>query len=134
MSNRLTIVPTKFENKYSKEVSFGYRAFDDFMSVYDNMAESLPDDELEFLQLVVEDVNSNAAPLALKAALEFCKEHELGLTIDQTYYEYEQISHILDVGKVKINTGYLPKEIAIEILELLKKRIPQMLNKSGEIE
>lgn len=94
MSNNLTIVPCEFKNVRSGEVSYGYRLFDDYTSVYDNTWESIPDDDMEFLKELVQavkDSNNNE----IMNALEFVVEWQNSITIGKTEYQFEEIKEIL---------------------------------------
>jgi hypothetical protein len=93
--NRLNLVPTEFRNVRSGTVTKGYRAYDDNFCCYENLMETIPDDDLDFLEYVVDDVVLNSVNLNLKTALEHCLEHELGIEIDQEYYEFDEIKQIL---------------------------------------
>lgn len=96
MSNRITFIPTEFTNSISGTKSYGYRAYDDFHTCYDNNWEEPITDELEFLERIIDEVNNNQTPDGVKEMLEHCQEYELGLDIDNQSYQYEQISHLLD--------------------------------------
>lgn len=89
MSNRITFEPTEFTNVRTGEVSRGYRAYDDYASTYSNGWESIPDDDLEFLAMVIEDGNEEATKL-----LNHCAEHERGVFIGPVFYGWEKIREL----------------------------------------
>ena len=93
MSNRICIEPTKFEDVRTGHVSYGYRIFDDHGSAYGNLWESIPDDDLHVLQMVVDDREDNN--FVLNSLLDWIQEKETGITIGDTPYEWEQIKDIV---------------------------------------
>ena len=90
MSNLVTIEPTQFTNTRSGESTFGFRAYDDYGQTYENIFESIPDDNLEFLALVVEYPNE-----ILGGMLEYARINEKVIKVGGTFYEYDEIKHIV---------------------------------------
>ena len=88
--NRVTIEPTKFVNVRGGAETYGYRIFDSYCSVYDNTLESIPDDNLELLKIVVENDND-----VVQDMLEYLVETESGLEIGDTYYDFDEVKHLL---------------------------------------
>ncbi len=91
----LNLEPTVFKNVRQDSETFGYRCYDEYLAVYENNWESIPDNDMEFLADVVEDCNNNSAPDGVKDALEHCKDNEVGLTIGGQYYDFEEILEVL---------------------------------------
>ena len=91
MGNRITIEPTKFEDVRTGAVSYGYRAYDDYDSTYCNQWESIPDDDLEFLALVMEEVDDTVKQMLFNVTT-----FDEGLYVGNTYYEWKQIAHLWD--------------------------------------
>ena len=50
----ITIEPIKFEDQRIKNVTFGYRLYNDYGTIYDNIWESIFDDNLEVLSKVMD--------------------------------------------------------------------------------
>ena len=90
MSNLVTIEPTQFTNTRSGESTFGFRAYDDYGQTYGNIFESIPDDDLEFLTLVAKDPDD-----ILSGMLDSVRENEKGIKVGETFYEYDEIKHIV---------------------------------------
>lgn len=69
---------------------WGFNAYDD----YDNCSafnwEKLPDDDLEFLYDIL--THENGYPEALKSLLDFAQEMQKGITIRETYYDWDELS------------------------------------------
>lgn len=89
--NRLYIEPTKFIDVRSDHETFGFRWWDDFDQGYDNNLESIPDDDLEFLELIIREHDSDE----LGRALEFAYKDSKSICIGDTWYSYEQWGPIL---------------------------------------
>lgn len=84
MSNQVTFVRTKFED-YSG-VSYGWRAYDDYESSYNNNnVTPMPEDDEEFFNIV--RLDGGAAYM-----IDFLLESGKGLNIDNTFYEIEEIT------------------------------------------
>jgi hypothetical protein len=92
MANRITIEPTKFVNVRTDNVSFGWRAYDDYSQCYDNTLERIPEDDLEFLSLVVE----HNCDVILGGMLDFVTNNEQGINIGDNHYTHDQIKEILN--------------------------------------
>jgi hypothetical protein len=91
MSNRLHIIPTKFEDVRTGEVGYGWRAFDDYYNEYSNMWDSIPDDNLEFFDLVLADGCFSENEDALESAISY----RGGLYIADIWYTSDHILPIL---------------------------------------
>ncbi len=83
--SRVSLVATKFVNVKSGEESFGYRLYDDYDSVYNNMWNFIPDNDLDFLELALEDGHG---------MFDFLQENELGIDINGTWYDWNEIEHL----------------------------------------
>lgn len=88
--NRVTIEPTKFVNVRSGEESLGYRMYDNYGSHYDNTLESIPDDDLELLKIVVTNNDD-----IIQDLLDYVVETESGIEIGGVCYNYSEIKHII---------------------------------------
>jgi hypothetical protein len=94
MSNTLTLIPTKFQDIRSGDVTYGYRIFDSYDDSYSNTWESIPDDDMEFLKMVLDETVENYSQVVLEM-FNFLQENEKGLDIDGTFYDFEDIKEIL---------------------------------------
>lgn len=92
MSNSVVIEPTRFVSARSGEVTFGYRAYDDYAGTYCNNLPSIPDDDLEFLRAVVD----NGIDETLAGLISYCRETEKGLCIGDTFYDWDSVKDILN--------------------------------------
>jgi hypothetical protein len=86
MSNRISIDPTEFVNIRSGSKTFGVRVYDDYGCAYDNTWESIPDDDMDIIEKVLECENE-----VIRDMMNFVKEEEKGIDIDGTYYEWDEI-------------------------------------------
>ena len=91
MSNRICLEPTEFTDVRSGSVSYGFRVFDDYGKGYSNLWESIPDDDLEVLAKALE-VDDDDVMTVLDAVM----EQKTGIYIGETYYPWEEISHLFD--------------------------------------
>jgi hypothetical protein len=85
MSNRASIQPTKFENVRSGHVTLGVRVHDDYGQSYDNTWDSIPDDDLDVLQKVLDSEDE-----VIKSIL----TPDKGIYIGDIWYDWEQIKHL----------------------------------------
>ncbi len=95
MSNRICFVPTKFENLRTGIITYGFRAYEGYDQVYDNTLESVPDDDFEFLKIVV---SNRLANQHIDDMLDYMVEYEKGCEIDGTWYDWNEIRHIVKYG------------------------------------
>jgi hypothetical protein len=89
MANRGTIQPTKFENVRTGHIDFGVRVYDDEGQTYDNTWDSIPDDDLEVLELVLKSKDDTIVGI-----LGFIQEYEKGIYIGEVWYTWDQIKHL----------------------------------------
>ncbi len=89
MSNRILLLSTKFEDVTG--ISYGYRISDDFGSDYNNESEEPIEDDLELLTYVKNVYAKDSVEI-----LDFMREHEKGITINNTYYDYDQVRSLLE--------------------------------------
>lgn len=83
MSNTVNFIRTEYKDYQG--VSYGWRAYDDYESIYDNNNSSpMPEDDKEFFQMIEE--NGSASSL-----FDFISENEVDCYIDGTFYEYSEI-------------------------------------------
>lgn len=93
MSSRIHIIKCTFDDQ---AMSYGYRVYDDYDKFYNNLIDqavlmSLSD--LELLSLVVREERDNPIWLCMK---EFLQMQKCGLLINDDWYDYDQISSILE--------------------------------------
>jgi len=86
MSNRLCIEPTEFKNTRTGEVTYGVRVYDNYGKAYSNTFESIPDDDMEILKMVVAKHDDDINDMFLTA-----NDYKTGMTIGDTFYPHEQI-------------------------------------------
>lgn len=91
MSNQVHIEPTRFENVRSGLVTYGFRAYDGYAQTYNNTWDSIPDDDMEVLKLALKDADD-----VLSDMLDFCREHERGLHVGDSYLDWDEIKHLLE--------------------------------------
>jgi len=89
MSNHIVIQPTKFVNVRSGNSTLGVRVYDNYGHSYDNTWDSIPDDDLEILKLVLEMDNE-----VVRSMMEFIKEDQKSIEIGGEYYHWESIKHL----------------------------------------
>jgi len=86
----INLVGTTF-TETTGDVSYGFRMYDEYEKTYCNILESPPpEDDLELLQVALEYTDDIS-----KAMFDFMREHETGLTINGTYYDWEEIADIV---------------------------------------
>lgn len=90
MSNIVTIVRTKFVNIKTGESTLGYRIYDNYAQDYNNCLNSIPEDDMEMLKVVGESVSDIGGSM-----LGFVIETGGTIMIDNEFYEFDQIKHIL---------------------------------------
>jgi hypothetical protein len=89
--NRVYIEPTEFTNTRTGSISHGYRIYDDSGSSYVNGWESIPDDDMELLALVMEEGNEFTDEM-----LSYVQEHGKSLYIGNEEYQWDEIKHLWD--------------------------------------
>ncbi len=94
MSNPVTIEPTMFTDVRSGVVSYGYRVFDSYDKHYENTWESIPDDDMEVLRMVLTDAVDSFSEVIIDM-FQSLLENENGLEIGDTFYDFEDIKKIL---------------------------------------
>lgn len=94
MSNVISLNPIEFTNARTGIVCLGYTAYDDHGSAYCNLWENIPDDDMEFLEKVVETCLEGHDDSTLGMLTHVC-EHECDIEIGQTSYKYSQIKDII---------------------------------------
>lgn len=93
MSNQVMLIPCKFVDTPSGDVSFGFRMVDDYGKTYsNNLDRELPDDDLEAL----EEVLTNHMDETITGFLEYLSENECGITIRDVPYEWNEIKEIVN--------------------------------------
>ena len=91
MSNTATIQPTIFCNHNTKDKTYGVRIYDNYGQSYDNTWESIPDDDFDILQQVLDNDNE-----IISTMFDFVSENKEGIMIGQEYYEWDKIKHLFD--------------------------------------
>lgn len=90
MSNKVIIEPTEFKNTRTGIISYGYIIYNDSDRSYDNTLDSIPENDLELLKLVLESND-----IVIDELIADVFDCETGLYFGSTYYEFEQIKHII---------------------------------------
>lgn len=73
---------------------FGFHAYDDHDNSVAFNWEKLPDDDKEFLYEIL--THENGYPESFGEMLEFASEMEKGITIRDTYYDWEELEEIYE--------------------------------------
>lgn len=89
MSNFISLVSCKFTDTDGAE-TYGFRIYDDYSKDYDNNSGSLITDDLNLLEYAVSVVTDQG-----RSIIEWLKIEQCGITINGTYFEYEQIKQLL---------------------------------------
>lgn len=90
MSNKTSLVRTKFTDLATGEETFGFRIYCDYSNGYCNIFKNKPDDDdLDFLAMAVEMANGET-----KNIFENLK-NGFGINIDGIWYDYDEIQCIL---------------------------------------
>jgi hypothetical protein len=89
--NKVTIQPTIFENHPQGTKTFGYRMYDDYGQTYLNTWESIPDDDIDILTMII-DSEDEIEVAMINHLLDRCQ----GLFIGDEWYEWDQIKHLFD--------------------------------------
>lgn len=92
MSNQATIVPCKFEDVRTGQVFYGARVYDGYGQSYINHWDSIPDDDLEVLQMVMEAEDQIIASILFEAVM------GKGVYIGNVWYEWDKIKHLWGKG------------------------------------
>lgn len=91
MSNRAHFTRTKFSDVDGGNVTFGYRAADDFVMYYDDTwATPGPESDLEFLAHIIETGSESVQDLISWIAAE-----EKGCYINGDWHTYEEIRDVV---------------------------------------
>jgi ethanolamine utilization protein EutP (predicted NTPase) len=87
MANQIDIVPTEFKDTHDGTVTLGVRVYDNYEQFYINTWKNIPDDDLDLLDKVLMEAGDSDI---------FCylQEEEKGVTIRDTYYEWDEIKHL----------------------------------------
>jgi hypothetical protein len=91
MSNRTYIEPTEFISVRSGKKDFGFRMYDDYTGTYKLFDSSIPDDDMDFLKLVLENLDDVSRDM-----IDFIRETQSHLYIGDTLYTYEEIKKVLE--------------------------------------
>jgi len=91
--NKVVIEPTVFENHRTALRTYGVRVYDDHGQAYDNTWDSIPDDDMDVLQLV-----SQSEDETIVGIIDFVIEQGNGLYVGPTWYTFEEIKHIIVDG------------------------------------
>jgi len=93
MSSSVTIQPCKFINHPTNEESFGYRCYDEYAAVYNNLweKEDLDLPPTTVLKNVYKDAVGNDD---LSLIFDFVIDNELGIFIGNVWLEWEEIGYI----------------------------------------
>jgi len=96
MSNNVAIQTTEFKNVPSGEVTKGFRIYDDYGCYYDNNWESIPEDDIEILEMVIDthDPRCRGVDDPIRDMLKFIKEEEKGVNINGEWYDWDTIKEL----------------------------------------
>ncbi len=86
MSNPVTLVATTFQATAIGTETHGFRLYDNEAQCYDNNSESPISDDLELL-----DYALTVDTPEVKDLFVFVRENEKGLTINNQYYDWDEI-------------------------------------------
>lgn len=84
--------PTKFENVRTGVVSYGARIWDGYGRTYTCLLDSIPDDDLEFLEIIMED-NTDAMSCVI---LDTMQENEQGCFVGEVWYDWCDVEHLFE--------------------------------------
>lgn len=84
MSNNIQLVSTTFNDIAGK--TYGFRMYDSYEKTYDNNAEAEISDDLALLEYAIE-----CGDMIVREMITYCKEHNHGMTINNTWYNYDEI-------------------------------------------
>lgn len=105
MSNRIRIQRCEFINYPNRDVTYGFRAYDDYDQTYANTCtiEQMTTEPIEFLKWL----GQSAEDSRLLEMLDFAKEAQSGLYIDDAWYDWDEIRHVLepDCGDPQSTSG-----------------------------
>ncbi len=87
--NRITLQPTIFVNHPVGDRTYGYRMYDDHGQTYCNAWDSIPDDDLDLLQQVMDYGDQIAQDMIWSMS-----EQGNGLYIGGTWYSWDEIEHL----------------------------------------
>ncbi len=89
--NKPVLQATIFTNHPQCDGSFGWRIYDDEGQAYDNTltAEQMTGGDLELLKIALKSLDECAAGI-----FAWMQEHEEGMHIGSTYYQWDQIKHL----------------------------------------
>ena len=89
--NNINIEPTKFTNVRTGAETFGFRSWDDYGQTYGNTLSSIPDDDLEFLELILTESDD----VTLWGLMEHCEENQKTLYIGGLPYPWADIEKVM---------------------------------------
>ena len=89
MSNHIAIKPCKFTDVRTGDETLGVRVYDNYSQAYDNTWESIPDDDLEVLQKVMESDDERIA-----AIIDWVNENRPTIDIGSQYYSEDDYKHL----------------------------------------
>ena len=96
MSNTVYLEPTEFKNIRTGDIDKGFRMFDNYGKTYDNTLESVPDDDLELLELVL----TSYADEVIGGMVDYLLDNKEDMYIGGTLYTYKQIEKYLKIMAV----------------------------------
>lgn len=95
MSNRATLNGTTFKDCDGE--TKGYRIYDDYGNAYDSNLESVPTG-LDLLSLAMESEDEVTI-----AIIDSILENKKGISIDGTYYDWDEIKHLWGMTEDEAN-------------------------------
>lgn len=89
MSNKVILNAIKMEYLNGTAV-YGYTISDDNDMSFDNNAEAMIEDDMELLKYVIKTADSST-----KEMLDFIRDMEKGIDINDNWYDWEEIKEVL---------------------------------------
>jgi len=91
MSNRATILPTKFESIRTGKESYGVRVYDDYGKTYMSGWDLIPVDDLEIIQKVMDEGDDISISI-----IDNILELKKGIYVGDNWYEWDDIKHLFE--------------------------------------
>jgi len=97
MSDKVNIQTTEFKNVPSGSVTRGVRVYDEQHSVYDNSWESIPQDDIEILEMLLELHPCRFGSRdEISQLMNDVSTMETGVIINGEEYEWDEISDLFE--------------------------------------
>lgn len=96
MSNLVCVDSITFVNNKTKEKNYGACIYDGYGKGYLNDLESIVDNDLELLKILVDSDDE-----VIQGIISHVRESEKGMMICETWYDWEEIENILNKAGVQ---------------------------------